>query len=74
MTAFSSRRVYDVWTQVIQDEELYEAMLAGAHGQLAGRQLDAEAIAILDQFGPSPARGGTSRTCGFARRSRPATR
>jgi hypothetical protein len=46
----SSRRVYDVWIQLIQDEELYEAMLEGRHAQLAGRDLDAEAIAILDRF------------------------
>jgi hypothetical protein len=50
MTPFSSRRVYEVWTQLVQDEELYEAMLAGTHAELPGRQLDAEAIAILDQF------------------------
>jgi hypothetical protein len=54
MTAFSSLRVYEVWTQVIQDEELYEAMLAGTHGRLAGRGLDAEAIAILDRFHAEP--------------------
>jgi len=50
MTGFASKRVYEVWTQLIQDEELYEAMLDGSHARLAGRNLDAEAIAILDQF------------------------
>jgi hypothetical protein len=54
MTPLSSQRVYEVWTQLIQDEELYEAMLAGSHGELAGRGLDAEAIAILDQFRAEP--------------------
>jgi Coenzyme PQQ synthesis protein D (PqqD) len=50
MTAFASQRVYEVWIQLIQDEELYEAMLDGSHARLAGRGLDAEAIAILDRF------------------------
>lgn len=50
MTPISSKRVYEVWTQVIQDEELYEAMLEGTHARLAGRQLDAEAVEILDRF------------------------
>ncbi|HSR97577.1 MAG TPA: hypothetical protein VLM79_11025, partial [Kofleriaceae bacterium] len=54
MTALSSKRVYDVWTQVIQDEELYEAMLDGKHGSLPGRDLDAEAIAILDWMHDEP--------------------
>jgi len=54
MTALSSRRVYEVWTQVIQDEELYEAMLDGTHARLEGRGLDAEAIAILDQLRAEP--------------------
>jgi hypothetical protein len=54
MTPFSSKRVYEVWTQLIQDEELYEAMLDGSHGRLPGRGLDAEAIAILDQFRAEP--------------------
>lgn len=50
MTAFPSKRVYDVWIQLVQDEELYEAMLEGSHARLPGRNLDAEAIAILDRF------------------------
>jgi hypothetical protein len=54
MTPISSKRVYEVWTQVIQDEELYEAMLDGTHPQLQGRQLDAEAIEILDRFRAEP--------------------
>ncbi len=54
MTALSSKRVYEVWTQLIQDEELYEAMLAGSHARLEGRGLDAEAIAILDRFRAEP--------------------
>ena len=54
MTAFAAERVYAVWIQLIQDEELYEAMLAGTHAGLADRKLDAEAIAILDQFGSEP--------------------
>lgn len=54
MTQLSSRRVYEVWTQVIQDEELYEAMLEGKHAALAGRGLDAEAIAILDWMRSEP--------------------
>jgi len=54
MTAFAAKRVYEVWVQLIQDEELYEAMLAGTHAGLADRKLDAEAIAILDQFRSEP--------------------
>jgi hypothetical protein len=54
MTPFSSRRVYEVWTQLVQDEELYEAMLDGSHAGLPGRHLDAEAIAILDRFRAEP--------------------
>jgi hypothetical protein len=54
MTAFDARRVYDVWTQMVQDEALYEAVLAGTHAALVGRELDAEAIAILDQFRAEP--------------------
>jgi hypothetical protein len=50
----SSRRVYEVWTQIIQDEELYEAMLDGTHRALTGRDLDAEAIEILDRFRAEP--------------------
>jgi hypothetical protein len=50
MMPLSSRRVYEVWNQLIQDEELYDAMLAGGHGRLEGRGLDSEAIEILDQF------------------------
>lgn len=54
MKPASSKRVYEVWTQLIQDEELYEAMLAGSHHRLEGRGLDAEAIEILDQFRAEP--------------------
>jgi hypothetical protein len=54
MIGFGSKRVYDVWTQLIQDEELYEAMLEGSHAHLPGRNLDAEAIAILDRFRAEP--------------------
>lgn len=54
MTPISSKRVHEVWTQVIQDEELYEAMLEGTHARLAGRQLDAAAIEILDRFRAEP--------------------
>lgn len=54
MTQVSSQRLYEVWTQVIQDEELYEAMLEGSHSRLQGRGLDAEAIAILDQLSAEP--------------------
>lgn len=54
MTAFDARRVYDVWIQLAQDEALYEAMLEGTHARLEGRGLDAEAIAILDQFRAEP--------------------
>lgn len=54
MTGFASRRVYEVWTQLIQDEALYEAMLAGTHAELTDRGLDAEAIAILDRFRAEP--------------------
>ncbi|MEJ7598953.1 MAG: PqqD family peptide modification chaperone [Kofleriaceae bacterium] len=54
MTTFASKRVYDVWIQLIQDEELYQAMLDGSHGQLEGRNLDAEALAILDQLRAEP--------------------
>jgi hypothetical protein len=54
MSPLSSKRVYEVWTQLIQDEELYEAMLAGSHDRLEGRGLDAEAIAILDRFRAEP--------------------
>jgi len=54
MTELSSKRVYEVWIQVVQDEELYEAMLEGTHGALAGRALDPEAIAILDWMHDQP--------------------
>lgn len=54
MMPVSSKRVYEVWTQLIQDEELYEAMLDGSHGRLEGRGLDAEALEILDQFRAEP--------------------
>lgn len=54
MTAISSRRAYEVWTQLVEDEELYEAMLEGTHGSLPGRGLDAEAIEILDRFRAEP--------------------
>ena len=57
MSGFGSKRVYDVWTQLIQDEELYEAMLDGSHAHLPGRpgrNLDPEAIAILDRFRAEP--------------------
>lgn len=54
MTAFDSKRVYDVWIRLVQDEALYEAMLEGTHGRFAGGDLDAEAIAILDQFRELP--------------------
>lgn len=54
MTGFASRRVYEVWTQLVQDEALYEAMLAGTHAQLEDRGFDAEAIAILDRFRAEP--------------------
>jgi hypothetical protein len=57
MTPVSSKRVYEVWTQLIQDEELYEAMLQGSHARIEGRGLDAEAIEILDQLRAEP---GTS--------------
>lgn len=54
MTTFFSKRVYEVWTQVIQDEELYEAVLEGTHASLEGRGLDADAIAILDRIRAEP--------------------
>ena len=50
--SFASHRVYEVWVRLIQDEQLYEAVIAGTHAALAG--LDAEAIAILDQFHREP--------------------
>lgn len=54
MAPVASRRVHEVWIQLIQDEALYDAMLAGTHAQLEGRGLDAEAIAILDQLRAEP--------------------
>jgi hypothetical protein len=51
LTGFDSRRVYEVWTRLVQDEALYEAMLAGTH---AAHGLDAEAVAILDAFRAEP--------------------
>jgi hypothetical protein len=54
MTSLSSKRVYEVWTQLIEDEALYEAMLEGSHARLEGRGLDAEAIEILDRFRAEP--------------------
>jgi hypothetical protein len=54
MMPVSSKRVYEVWTQLIQDEELYEAMLDGSHRRLEGKNLDAEAIEILDQLRAEP--------------------
>ena len=53
MRELPSRRVHEVWTQVIQDEELYEAVLAGTYRQL-GRAFDDEALAILDWLNAEP--------------------
>jgi hypothetical protein len=48
---FDSEKAYGVWMQLIADEELYRACLAGRHAELArSRDLDAIDIAILDVF------------------------
>ena len=49
---FASQRVYEVWIRLIQDEQLYDAVIAGTHGTHPG--LDPETIAILDQFHREP--------------------
>lgn len=54
MRPLSSKRVYEVWTQMVQDEPLYEAMLAGTHASLTDRHLDEEAIEILNRFRAEP--------------------
>lgn len=47
--SIDARLAYDVWLQLISDEELYRAMLDGAHRQLAAsRDLDDAKLAVLD--------------------------
>jgi len=55
MTSFESRAAYEVWRQVIADEELCAAMLAGNHRELApSRGLDELQMAVLDAFHAEP--------------------
>ena len=52
---YDSRRVYDVWQQVVQDERLYESLIAGRHRELAKeRGMSAEEVAILDELQREP--------------------
>jgi len=52
---YDSRRVYDVWQQVICDEPLYDAMIAGRHRELAAaRGMSAEDVVILDELQREP--------------------
>jgi hypothetical protein len=47
----AARLAYDVWLQLISDEELYGAVIDGTHHQLAAsRGLDADRLAVLDAF------------------------
>src|SRR5438045_1203344 len=47
----AARLAYDVWLQLISDEELYRAMIDGTHRELAAsRALDADKLAVLDAF------------------------
>ncbi|MBC7976072.1 MAG: hypothetical protein H7138_13955 [Myxococcales bacterium] len=49
--SIDARLAYDVWLQLIADEELYRAMLEGTHPALAAsRELDADKLAVLDAF------------------------
>jgi hypothetical protein len=53
--AFDAKRANEVFDRLITDEELYEAVLAGRHRELAeSRRLDQEQIAILDAFHARP--------------------
>ena len=54
MSSLPSSRVYELWLQVIRDEKLYNAVLAGTHTQLGRPDLDEEAIAILDSLHSDP--------------------
>lgn len=46
-----ARLAYDVWNQLIADEELFRALLAGAHrGLAASRDLDEAKLEALDAF------------------------
>lgn len=53
--AIAARLAYDVWVQLISDEELYRAVIDGTHHQLAAsRGLDADKLAVLDVFHAEP--------------------
>jgi hypothetical protein len=49
--AIDARKGYDVWLQLIADEELYRHTIAGTHRELAERKhLGDDELAILDAF------------------------
>src|SRR5882724_8479718 len=49
--SIDARLAYDVWLQLISDEELYRAMIEGTHRQLAAsRGLGENQLAALDAF------------------------
>src|SRR5437016_12829886 len=52
---FDAKLVYDTWLRLVQDEELYDAMLDGRHAEVAAnRGMGSEEILILDDFGSQP--------------------
>jgi hypothetical protein len=52
---YDSRRVYEVWQQVVRDESLYDALTAGTHRDHAlARAMSAEDLAILDELQREP--------------------
>lgn len=52
---FDAKLVYDTWLRLVQDEELYDAMLDGRHADVAKqRGMGSEEILILDDFRSQP--------------------
>jgi hypothetical protein len=52
---FDAKLVYDTWIRLVQDEELYEAMLENRHHDVAQRRgMGSEEILILDDFAVQP--------------------
>jgi hypothetical protein len=52
---FDSRRVYDVWQQVLSDEALYDSMVAGTHrAHAASRGMSGEDADVLDELQRQP--------------------
>lgn len=49
--SIDARLAYDVWLQLISDEELYRAMIDGTHRELAAqKKLGAAELEVLDSF------------------------